>query len=210
MDAYELAYRMQAEVPGVLDIEKESAATREMYGLNDVTTESFGKRCLMARRLVEHGVRFVQLYTPSQSWDGHTEVAKNHAKNAKETDQPIAALIQDLKQRGLFDSTLLVWMGEFGRTPDCPAENRDRAGRDHNTKAMTIWFAGGGIKGGSLVGATDDLGFKAVKDPFRIRDVHATVLHLMGLSDLQLTYYNAGRNMRLTDTGGRVMEQVVG
>jgi hypothetical protein len=134
MDAYEPAYRMQSEVPGVLDIEKESAATREMYGLNDATTESFGKRCLMARRLVEHGVRFVQLYTPSQSWDGHTEVAKNHAKNAKETDQPIAALIQDLKQRGLFDSTLLVWMGEFGRTPDCPAENRERAGRDHNTR----------------------------------------------------------------------------
>jgi len=209
MDAYDLAYRMQSEVPGVLDIEKETAATREMYGLNDATTESFGKRCLMARRLVEHGVRFVQLYTPSQSWDGHTEVAKNHAKNAKETDQPIAALIQDLKQRGLFDSTLLVWMGEFGRTPDCPAENREHAGRDHNTKAMTIWFAGGGIKGGTLVGATDDLGFKAVKDPFRIRDVHATILHLMGLSDLQLTYYNAGRNMRLTDTGGRVMEQVV-
>jgi len=131
----------------------------------------------MARRLVEHGVRFVQLYTPSQSWDGHTDVAKNHTKNTRETDQPIAALIQDLKQRGLFDSTLLVWMGEFERTPDCPAETHEHAGRDHNTKAMTIWFAGGGIKGGTLVGATDHLGFKAVKDPFRIRDVHATVLH---------------------------------
>lgn len=209
MDAYELAYRMQAEVPGVLDIPGESEATKESYGLNDPTTESFGKRCLMARRLVERGVRFVQLYTPSQSWDGHTEIAKNHAKNAKETDQPIAALIKDLKQRGLLDSTLLVWMGEFGRTPDNPADLRDKAGRDHNTRAMTIWLAGGGVKPGALVGATDDLGFKAVEDIYRMRDVHATVLHLMGLNDMRLTYYSAGRNMRLTDTGGRVITQVL-
>jgi hypothetical protein len=209
IDAYELAYRMQAEVPGVLNYEKETAATREMYGLNDATTESFGKRCLMARQLVEKGVRFVQLYTPSQSWDSHTELEKRHRVNARETDQPIAALLKDLKQRGLLESTLVVWMGEFGRTPDCPADLRDKAGRDHNTRAMTIWFAGGGSKPGTLTGVTDDLGHKAIADIYRMRDVHATVLHLMGLDDMRLTYYHAGRNMRLTDTGGRVITQVV-
>lgn len=209
IDAYELAYRMQAEVPGALEIEKEPAAIKEMYGLNDPVTESFGKRCLMARRMVEHGVRFIQLYTPSQSWDGHTEIVKNHTKNAKETDRPIAALIKDLKQRSLLDSTLLVWMGEFGRTPDNPADLRDQAGRDHNTRAMTIWFAGGGTKPGTVVGATDEMGFKAVQDIYRIRDVHATVLHLMGLNDMRLTHYSAGRNMRLTDTGGKVISQAL-
>ena len=183
--------------------------TREMYGLNDPVTESFGKRCLMARQLVEKGVRFVQLYTPSQSWDGHTEIVKNHTKNAAETDKPIAALLKDLKRRGLLDSTLVVWMGEFGRTPDNPADLRDKAGRDHNTRAMTIWMAGGGIKPGALVGATDDLGFKAVEDIYRMRDVHATVMHLMGLNDMKLTYYSAGRNQRLTDTGGKVIQGIL-
>lgn len=209
MDAYELAYRMQSEVPGALDIDGEPETTREMYGMNDPVTASFGKRCLMARKLVEKGVRFVQLYTPSQSWDGHTEIVKNHTKNAAETDQPIAALIQDLKRRGLLDSTLLVWMGEFGRTPDNPADLRKQAGRDHNTRAMTMWFAGGGVKPGTLVGATDDLGFKAVQDIYRMRDVHATILHLMGLNDMRLTYYSAGRNQRLTDTGGKVITQIL-
>jgi hypothetical protein len=209
IDAYELAYRMQAEVPGALDLAGESQDTLEMYGLNDPVTESFGKRCLMARKLVEKGVRFIQLYTPSQSWDGHTGIVKNHTKNAAETDKPIAALIRDLKRRSLLDSTLLVWMGEFGRTPDNPAEMRDNAGRDHNTRAMTIWMAGGGVKAGTLVGATDDLGFKAVEDIYRMRDVHATVLHLMGLNDLRLTYYSGGRNQRLTDTGGTVIKQIL-
>jgi len=209
IDAYELAYRMQTEVPGVLDIAAESEKTRATYGLDDPVTESFGKRCLMARKLVEKGVRFVQLYTPSQSWDGHTGILKNHEKNARETDQPIAAMIKDLKQRGLFDSTLLVWMGEFGRTPDNPAEMRDNAGRDHNTRAMTMWFAGAGVKRGISVGETDELGFKAVQDIYRMRDVHATVLHLMGLNDMRLTFYSNGRNMRLTDTGGKVIQQVL-
>jgi Uncharacterized protein conserved in bacteria len=209
MDSYELAYRMQSEVPGALDLAGESDQLKEMYGLNDPVTESFGKRCLMARKLVEKGVRFVQLYTPSQSWDGHTGITKNHEKNAKETDRPIAALLKDLKQRGLLDSTLLVWMGEFGRTPDNPADLRDNAGRDHNTRAMTMWFAGAGVKAGTVTGATDDLGFKAVQDIYRMRDVHATVLHLMGLRDMQLTFYSGGRNMRLTDTGGVVMKQVL-
>jgi uncharacterized protein (DUF1501 family) len=183
--------------------------TLEMYGLKDPVTESFGKRCLMARQMVEKGVRFVQLYTPSQSWDGHTEIVKNHTKNAAETDKPIAALLKDLKRRGLLDSTLVVWMGEFGRTPDNPADLRDKAGRDHNTRAMTIWMAGGGIKPGALVGRTDDLGFKAVEDIYRMRDVHATVMHLMGLNDMKLTYYSAGRNQRLTDTGGKVIQGIL-
>lgn len=209
MDSYELAYRMQVEVPGTLDISSESEATKEMYGMKDPVTESFGKRCLMARKMVEKGVRFVQLYTPSQSWDGHTEIVKNHTKNAAETDKPIAALIKDLKQRGLLDSTLLLWMGEFGRTPDNLADQRARAGRDHNTRAMTIWFAGGGVKPGIVVGATDDLGFKSVRNIYRMRDVHATVLHMMGLDDMRLTYYSAGRNQRLTDTGGRVIKEVL-
>lgn len=209
IDAYELAFRMQAEVPGALDLSGESQDTLEMYGLNDPVTESFGKRCLMARKLVEKGVRFIQLYTPSQSWDGHTGIVKNHTKNAAETDKPIAALVKDLKRRGLFDTTLLLWMGEFGRTPDNPAEMRDNPGRDHNTRAMTIWFAGAGIKPGTLVGTTDELGFKAVENIYRMRDLHATVLHLMGLNDLRLTYYSAGRNQRLTDTGGTVIKQVL-
>jgi hypothetical protein len=208
IDAYELAYRMQAEVPEVLNIDKESEEIRGMYGLNDAVTESFGKRCLMARKLVEKGVRYVQLYTPSQSWDAHIDVRKNHLKNAQETDKPIAALLTDLKQRGLLDSTLVVWMGEFGRTPDTPAEQKTK-GRDHNPKAMTVWFAGGGVKGGSIVGATNELGFKAVEDVYHIRDVHATILHLMGLSDMRLTYYHAGRNRRLTDTGGNRITQIL-
>jgi hypothetical protein len=209
IDAYELAYRMQTEVPGVLNLAKESQATRDMYGIENDDTRSFGTRCLMARQMVEKGVRFVQLYTPSQSWDSHTNLLERHAKNAKEVDQPIAALIKDLKQRGLLDSTLIVWMGEFGRTPDNPAEMRDKAGRDHNTKAMTMFFAGGGIKPGVSVGETDELGWKAVQNIYRMRDVHATILQLMGLNDLRLTHYHAGRNMRLTDTGGVVIKEVV-
>lgn len=210
IDAYELAFRMQTEVPGALDMSRENPATLDLYGINESNTESFGKRCLMARQLVEKGVRFVQLYTPSQSWDSHTEIEKRHRQNALETDKPIAALIKDLKQRGLLDSTLIVWMGEFGRTPDCPSDVfTEKAGRDHNTRAMTIFFAGGGVKPGAIVGETDELGFKAVTHIYRMRDIHATVLHLMGLADLKLTYYHAGRNMRLTDTGGRVIREIL-
>ncbi len=209
IDAYELAYRMQVEVPQVLDLTDETEATKQMYGLHDETTRSFGTRCLMARKLVEAGVRFVQLYTPSQSWDAHVDVIKNHGKNAAEVDQPVAALLKDLKQRGLLDRTLVVWMGEFGRTPDTPAD-RETKGRDHNIGAMTVWFAGGGVKGGTVVGATNDLGYKAVEDVYHIRDVHATILHLMGLNDMWLTYYHAGRNRRLTDTGGQLIHQILG
>jgi hypothetical protein len=208
IDAYELSYRMQTAVPEVLDVDHESEALKDMYGLKDPVTESFGKRCLMARKLVQNGVRYVQIYTPSQSWDAHIDVRKNHLKNSQETDKPIAALIKDLKQHGLLETTLLIWMGEFGRTPDTPAEQKTK-GRDHNPGAMTIWFAGGGTKGGTLVGTTDELGLNAVENVYHIRDIHATILHLMGLNDMRLTYYHAGRNRRLTDTGGRVITQVV-
>lgn len=208
IDSYELAYRMQTEAPTVLDIDREPQPIREMYGLNEPVTESFGKRCLMARKLVEHGVRFVQLYTPSQSWDAHIDIRKNHLKNAQETDKPIAALIKDLKQRGLLSSTLLVWMGEFGRTPDTPADQKTR-GRDHNPKAMSVWFAGGGVKGGTVIGATDELGLKAVENVCHVHDVHATILHLLGLNDMRLTYYYAGRNRRLTDIGGKTISQIL-
>ena len=206
--SYELAYRMQTEVPRALSIDQEPERIREMYGLNDPVTASFGRRCLMARKMVEAGVRFIELFTPSQSWDAHGDIRKNHEKNARETDQPIAALLKDLKQRGMLDRTLVVWMAEFGRTPDTPAD-QETPGRDHNTRAQSMWFAGGGAKGGSIIGATDDVGHKAVENIYHVRDVHATILHLMGLNDMRLTYYFAGRNRRLTDLGGRVIREIL-
>lgn len=208
IDSYELAYRMQMEVPRALSIDKEPESIREMYGIGDPVTDSFGRRCLMARKLVEAGVRFVEVFTPSQSWDAHGDIKKNHEKNAAETDKPIAALLKDLKQRGMLERTLVVSMGEFGRTPDTPAD-QETPGRDHNTRAQSMWFAGGGTKGGSMVGATDDIGHKAVEDIYHVRDVHATILHLMGLNDMRLTYYFDGRNRRLTDLGGRVIKEIL-
>lgn len=208
MDSYELAYRMQMEVPRVLSIDAEPAAVKEAYGLNDPVTASFGRRCLMARKLVEAGVRFVEIFTPSQSWDAHGDIKKNHEKNARETDKPIAALLADLKQRGMLERTLVVNMGEFGRTPDTPAE-QETPGRDHNTRCQSMWFAGGGMKGGSMIGTTDEIGHKAVENIYHMHDVHATILHQMGLNDLRLTYYFGGRNRRLTDLGGRVIKELV-
>jgi len=208
VDSYELAYRMQTEVPRVLSIDAEPEAIKEMYGLNDPVTASFGRRCLMARKLVEAGVRFVEVFTPSQSWDAHGDIRKNHEKNARETDKPIAALIKDLKQRGMLPRTLVACMGEFGRTPDTPAE-QETPGRDHNTRAQSMWFAGGGTQGGSMIGETDEIGHKAVKDIYHMHDVHATILHLMGLNDLRLTYYFGGRNRRLTDLGGRRIQEIL-
>ena len=208
IDSYELAYRMQLEVPRVLSIDAEPEAVKEAYGLNDPVTASFGRRCLMARKLVEAGVRFVEIFTPSQSWDAHGDIKKNHEKNARETDKPIAALLNDLKQRGMLSRTLVVYMGEFGRTPDTPAE-QETPGRDHNTRCQSMWFAGGGSRGGSIIGTTDDIGHKAVEDIYHMHDVHATILHLMGLSDMRLTYYFAGRNRRLTDLGGRLIKEIV-
>ena len=209
MNSYELAYRMQMEVPRVLSIDAEPEKVKAAYGLNDPVTASFGRRCLMARKLVEAGVRFVEIFTPSQSWDAHGDIRKNHEKNARETDQPIAALLADLKQRGMLKRTLVACMGEFGRTPDTPAEQQI-PGRDHNTRCQSMWFAGGGMKGGSIIGTTDEIGHKAVENIYHMHDVHATILHQMGLNDLRLTYYFGGRNRRLTDLGGRVIRELVG
>jgi len=186
----------------------EREAVKEAYGLNDPVTASFGRRCLMARKLVEAGVRFVEIFTPSQSWDAHGDIKKNHEKNARETDKPIAALLNDLKQRGMLAKTLVVYMGEFGRTPDTPAE-QETPGRDHNTRCQSMWFAGGGALGGSIIGTTDDIGHKAVENIYHMHDVHATILHLMGLNDMRLTYYFAGRNRRLTDLGGRLIKEIL-
>ena len=208
MDSYELAYRMQLEVPRVLSIEAEPEQVKEAYGLNDPVTASFGRRCLMARKLVEAGVRFVEIFTPSQSWDAHGDIRKNHEKNARETDKPIAALLADLKQRGMLKKTLVVYMGEFGRTPDTPAEQKT-PGRDHNTRCQSMWFAGGGMKGGSMIGTTDEIGHKAVENVYHMHDVHATILNQMGLNDMRLTYYFGGRNRRLTDLGGRLIKELI-
>lgn len=208
MKNYELAFRMQMSVPEATSIESEPESIKELYGLNEKVTEPIGRQCLLARRLVERGVRFVQIY--SHGWDSHDRLALQHSQHALETDRPIAGLLKDLKQRGLLDQTLVVWGGEFGRSPDNEKGFFSTyPGRDHNRDAMVMWFAGGGIKGGTVVGATDELGFKAVEDRCHLHDVHATILSLMGLDDMRLTYYHAGRFKRLTDLGGRVVRQLV-
>jgi hypothetical protein len=205
--SYELAFRMQSAVPDAVDLSKESDATKELYGLNDKVSQQFGTDCLIARRLVERGVRFVQIFTGSagaDDWDNaHAENDKTHRAMAHRTDKPIAGLLRDLKARGLLDETLVLWCGEFGRTPVADGRYPDkRGGRDHNPYGFTTWLAGGGIKGGQIIGGTDDFGFKAVEDPVHVNDLHATVLRLLGLDHKQLTYLFQGRNMRLTDFGG--------
>ena len=194
---YELAFRMQTAAPELIDISSEPEHVRQLYGLNSETTAKFGRMCLLARRMVERGVRFIQLY--KSGWDGHTENDQLHVGSAAKIDQPIAGLISDLKQRGLLDSTLLVWTGEFGRTPI----NQGKMGRDHNPYGFTTWMAGGGIRGGKAVGATDELGFRAVEDRVHVHDLHATILSLLGLDHEKLTYFFEGRNRRLTDVGGQ-------
>jgi hypothetical protein len=198
----ELAFRMQSEMPLAEDLSQETAATHEMYGLNDPMTVNFGRQCLLARRLIERGVRYVQV-THSDAfvqWDQHSDLKKGHEKNSKEVDLPIAALLQDLKQRGLLDETLVIWSGEFGRTPVAEGTN----GRDHNPEGFTAWFAGGGVKGGFHYGATDDYGYYAVENKVHLHDFHATILALMGLDHERLTYRYAGRDFRLTDIHGKV------
>jgi uncharacterized protein (DUF1501 family) len=175
-----------------------------MYGA-EPGKASFANNCLLARRLVEKGVRFVQLYTPSQSWDSHTNLLERHAKNAKEVDQPIAALLKDLKAHGLLEDTLVWWGGEFGRTPT--AQGND--GRDHNPHAFSMWLAGGGVKGGITYGATDDWGYYAVENKVHMHDLHATILHLLGLEHTKLTYRYAGRDFRLTDVSGNVVKDIL-
>jgi hypothetical protein len=207
--SYELAFRMQAHAPEAVDLTKESPATRTMYGLDDKRTAEFGTRCLLARRLVERGVRFVQLYSGggpvSIQWDAHSHIVENHEKMCGLTDQPIAALLQDLKARGLLDSTLVIWGSEFGRLPMSQSGN----GRDHNPHGFTMWFAGGGVKGGQTIGATDDFGLRAI-DGYHMRDFHATILQACGLEQNRLWYLHNGRQEKLTDFGGKVIQQVFG
>ncbi|HUY35507.1 MAG TPA: DUF1501 domain-containing protein [Pirellulales bacterium] len=208
--AYELAYRMQATAPELVDFSRESAATLEMYGLTNETTRWFGSNCLLARRMVERGVRFVQLY--HSTWDDHNDLNKNLKTNCDMTDQPAAALLQDLKQRGLLDETLLVWGGEFGRTPMNEVRRGNTAGhegRDHHPFGFTMLMAGGGIRGGQIVGKTDELGYHAVEDRIHVHDLQATILHCLGLDHTRLTYRHQGRNFRLTDVEGSVVEKLL-
>ena len=209
MESYELAYRMQMEVPGILDLGKEKQSTREAYGLDDQRTGEFGQRLLLARRLVERGVRFVQVYTAG--WDSHDYINRSHRERIRSVDKPIASLIKDLKDRGLLDETLIVWCGEFGRTPDNGKRGGgERLGRDHNKNAMAVWMAGGGANAGHVVGATDEIGESAADVVHPISDLHVTILRLMGLDDNKLTYFHGGRFKQLSQTGGEVISQLIG
>ncbi|HEV7221205.1 MAG TPA: DUF1501 domain-containing protein [Pirellulales bacterium] len=206
LNSFELAFRMQTAMPEIEDISRESAATRRLYGLDEAKTANFGRQCLLARRFAERGVRFVQV-THSDSnvqWDQHGDLKNGHAKNALEVDRPIAGLLTDLKARGLLDDTLVLWGGEFGRTPT--AQGTD--GRDHNPEGFTMWLAGGGVKGGHRHGATDDYGFYAAENKVHIHDLHATLLHLLGLDHERLTFRHAGRDFRLTDVAGNVVHEI--
>ena len=208
MAAYELAFRMQMEVPDVMDLSREDKKTLQMYGVGERGTDGFARRCLLARKLVEHGVRFVQIF--EAGWDSHDYLERSHRARIRTVDRPIAALIADLKRRGLLDSTLLIWAGEFGRSPDNGIRGGGRvAGRDHNAKGMTIWFAGGGVKAGHVVGATDDIGQNAVEVVHPIKDLHVTILHLLGLDDNRLTYFHEGRFKQLSQTGGEVIRELI-
>lgn len=209
VNAYDLAFRMQTEAPAVFDISKESAATRDMYGIGNEKTDDYGRRCLLARRLVEKGVRFVCVVAGggpgNMQWDAHDDIEENHVRMAAHTDQPVAALIKDLKQRGLLDQTLVLWGGEFGRSP----EAQGGKGRDHHNLGFSMWLAGGGIKGGQVIGATDDIGLRAVENPVHFRDVHTTVLHQLGLNQDALSFMHQGRRERLTEVHGQVIKQIV-
>lgn len=207
--AYELAFRMQTHALEAVDLTSETESTRQLYGMNRQVSATFGRSCLLARRLVERGVRFVQVYSggnvgPS-AWDAHDNIKTNHDLHCAETDQPIAGLLKDLKRRGLLDSTLVIWGGEFGRSP--VAEGR--GGRDHHSKAFTMWLAGGGVKGGLVYGATDEFGYNVVEKPVSVPDLHATCLHLMGLDHKRLTYPFQGREARLTDVSGEVIHDIL-
>lgn len=207
---YELAARMQTAVPDLMDVASETKQTIQAYGLEDEfkNTQTFGRSCLIARRLVERGVRFIELTCPGGNgdrWDQHGGLVDGHSKNAKSVDKPIAALLADLKQRGLFESTLVIWSGEFGRTPFAQGAN----GRDHNPYGFSIWMAGGGVKGGITYGATDEFGYKVVENRVEIHDLHATMLHLLGVDHTKLTYRFSGRDMRLTDVHGHVIDGIL-
>jgi len=205
---FELAARMQTAVPELVNLSSESRATRQLYGLDDGPTQTFAQRCLIARRLVERGVRFIEVLCPptgGDRWDQHGNLRVGHTNNARAVDKPIAGLIQDLKARGLLDSTLVIWGGEFGRTPF--AQGSD--GRDHNPYGFTMWLAGGGVKGGVIHGATDEYGYHAVEGKVEIHDIHATMLHLLGMDHTRLTFRFGGRDMRLTDVHGELIEDIL-
>ncbi|QDU62107.1 hypothetical protein Pan216_29730 [Planctomycetes bacterium Pan216] len=206
--SYELAFRMQAEAPEAVDLASETEETRELYGMDQKETESFGRNCLLARRLVERGVRFVQLYSGSGSaWDSHSAIEKNHARLCKSMDKPVAGLLKDLKRRGLLDETLVVWGGEFGRTPMSEKGN----GRDHNPYGFTMWMAGGGVKGGQTIGATDEVGLHAIEERLHVHDLHASILYMLGVDNMELTYLHKGRPERPTQNeGGPCMKLITG
>lgn len=209
MESYELAFRMQTQVPDIINLESETQQTQDMYGLGRKETDSFGRRCLLARKLVESGVRFVQIY--AAGWDSHDFLERSHKARMQAVDQPIAALLKDLKARGLLDETLVVWTGEFGRSPDNGIRSgRQAAGRDHNAKGMAMWMAGGGVKAGHRIGSTDEIGDHAVEVVNPIRNLHVTLEHIMGLDDNQLTYFHEGRFKVLSQTGGAVIKELLG
>ena len=202
IDSFELAFRMQTEAPEIFDLSGETEATRKLYGIDEEPTGNFGTQCLLARRLSESGVRFVQV--SHAYWDQHSELKEEHTRLAKEVDKPIAGLLQDLKQRGLLEDTLLMWGAEFGRTPTAQGNN----GRDHNPHAFTYWMAGGGVRSGFSFGESDDFGFYAARDKVHVHDLHATILHLLGLDHERLTFHYGGRDFRLTDVEGHVVQQI--
>jgi len=211
INSYELAFRMQSETPEAVDLGQETQRTLDMYGVGKEPTDEFGLNCLVARRLVERGVRFVQLYSGGghleETWDAHESIEKNHGRHAAEVDQPIAALLTDLQQRGLLESTLILWGGEFGRMPF--SEGQGAPGRNHNPYGFSMWLAGAGVRGGMRHGETDELGFEAVQDKVHLTDLHATILHLMGMDHERLTYFHEGRHHRLTDVSGNVVRAIL-
>ena len=204
IQSFELAYHMQTEAADLIDFKQETQATRAMYGLDQKETKSYGSKCLLARRLVESGVRFVQVYSDGE-WDAHSNLTANHSSHCLATDVPIDGLLTDLKQRGLLDSTLVIWGGEFGRMP----VSQGKDGRDHNPQGFIAWMAGAGIKGGTSFGETDEIGYKAVVDPVTVHDLHATMLHLLGIDHKRLTHFHNGRNFRLTDIAGNVLTKIL-
>ncbi|MDE0864320.1 MAG: DUF1501 domain-containing protein, partial [Rubripirellula sp.] len=214
IESFELAFRMQTAAPEAMDLSQESAATRELYGLDDPSTANFGRECLLARRFAERDVRFIQvshantLPFNNEQWDQHTHLKKGHEINVKQIDKPITGLLTDLKQRGLLEDTLVLWGGEFGRTPTVQVGNAE-AGRDHHPEGFTMWMAGAGVKAGFRYGKTDEYGYYAVEDRCPIHDLHATLLHLLGLDHTRLTYHHSGRDYRLTDVYGKVAKGIL-
>ena len=211
MDSYELAYRMQSATPEAVDLSRESQEILDLYGVGKKPTDEYGRNCLIARRLVERGVRFIQLYSGGghleETWDAHAGIESNHGQHAPEVDQPIAALLTDLERRSMLDDTLIVWGGEFGRMPF--SEGKNAKGRNHNPYGFSMWMAGGGVKGGMTYGKTDEFGFEAIENKVHLHDIHATILHIMGLDHELLTYFHQGRDESLTDVGGRVVHDIL-